>query len=644
MKILRIDMLSTDSDLSESNFYSDGQERDLKRMEKKNTNWGLYNISSDVDSDKEYFSDCFEADTKAIPNGGEVFNENVTHEEGKKSAGDNAECGHGEDDLTSDLENFQSLDLSMSDEDDKRFGEKEKIIEKYKINIRTESDISFEEEKSFSHSIEVCDNAEEVQSRPLNFYGDESNDKPLGCATTEEHSVHGGNDAAGEVSERGDPFEGEDELTRKKDYSNEDAAEGERENHRNNEAEVEEEPNDKQIDTNAGEKDGESESGNDTKFGEAEKKVKECDTLDSGINVNYRNSTSKKELVNELSLTNEKRDGSIGGSGRPAGNFSFVLVGGVRHGNAPERGVYKANKRGTEVDVVGKTGHTRNVERRPSQFDCPRNVPLFAYYSMGKYAQNGEWERKQHHQSMDELNTSSAYERSEIGDSFSSDPENGAEYGDDDENYPHDGNFHQYQHENVVCKDGRPQYFPLYGNRSKLNKSENHKICLKSPLIRKQSFSEAPEQQCRQSEKRNTRNKKADHYIYMCRQKSREGRNDFNDPNCYMPPKKHNVYGEKLYEQRRVKEFKSVSKRTVGVQINLRAKKEYKTKEKTESECYIPSYRRVKIKIPVFELKQAEIKNYDYDAVVVKDGRVVPQKKDPIREFLRAYISYIDER
>ncbi|EUD67243.1 hypothetical protein C922_02393 [Plasmodium inui San Antonio 1] len=666
MKILRIDMLSTDSDLSESNFYSDGQERDLKRMEKKNTNWALYNPGSDVDSDKEYFIDCFEAGIKAIPKEGEVFNKSDTPEEGKKCAADkragdngaddcvtngniaddNAASSHGDDDLTSDLENFQSFDSSTSDADDKTFGKKEKIFEQYKINIRTESDISFEEEKSFSHSIELSDNTEEGQSRPLNFYSDKSNDKLLGCAATGENSLHPGKDAASDVGERGDPFEGTDELTTKKDHTNEEEAKEERESHRENEAE--QESNDNQIDTHAGENHRKSESANDTTFGETEKTVKESDTPEGGVNSNYRNSTSKKEHLKKMSLTNKKRDVITQGRGCSAGNLSFVLVGGVGDRNSPHRDTYKAKKRSGEVekgDVAGKVGRAGKVKRKPSRFDPQRNTPLFDYYSTGNNAQTGEWERNQDNQTADELITSSGYEKSEIGDLHSSEPENGDddENGDSNQNGHDDGKLNHYQHRNFLSKARGPQYLPLYGKRNNLNKCGHNKICLKSPLIRKQSFSEPPEQ-CRQSENRNAPNKKADHYIHMCMQKNREGRNDFNDPNCYMPPKKPNLYGEKLCEHRKINAPRSVSKRSVGVQINLRGKKEYKKKGNTRSECYIPSYRRVKVKIPVFELKRADIKNYDFDAVLVKDGRVVPRKKDPVWEFLPAYISYVNER
>ncbi|KMZ80358.1 hypothetical protein PVIIG_03262 [Plasmodium vivax India VII] len=666
MKILRIDMLSTDSELSESNFYSDGQGKGLKRMEKKNTNWGLYNPGSDVDSDKEYFSDCFEAGTKELPNEGEFFNESDTPEEGKKCtldnragdnrvgdnrAGDNgtedsAACGHGDDDLTSDLENFQSFDLSASDVDYKRLGEKEKIFEQYKINIRTESDISFEEEKSFSHSIELSDNAEEVQSRPLHFYGEESNDKLLGSAERGEHSLDLRNDSESEVGERSDPFEGAEGLTRKIDDSNEEETEGERENHRKDEADVEEEPNDKQIDTGTDEQDGESESGNDTKFGETEKTVEASETSERGENFNYSNSNSKKEHVNKMSLTSEKRETITEGEDRPDGNHSFVLVGGVRDGNPSHRGADKAEKRGGEVkelDVAGKAGRVRDAERKPNRFHPQRNSPLFDYYSRGKNAQNGEWERNQDNQNTYELLSSSACEKSEMGDWLSSEPENGDGDGDDDEMNRDGGKYRHYQQQNFFAKERGPQCLSPHGKRNSLDKSGQHKIFLKSPQIRKQNFSEPPEQ-CRQSEKRNAPNSKADHYIYTCRQKSREGKNDFNYPNCYMPPKKPNLYGEKFYERRKMRAPRSVSKRSVGVQINLKAKKEYKKKGNTKSECYIPSSRRVKVKIPVFELKRVEIKNYDFDAVLVKDGRVVPRKKDPAREFLRAYISYVNER
>ncbi|ANQ08021.1 Uncharacterized protein PCOAH_00027320 [Plasmodium coatneyi] len=644
MKVLRIDMMSTDSDLSESNFYSDGQGRYLKKMEEKNTNWGLYNSGSDVDSDKEYFIDCIETGTKAIPNGGEIFNENDTTEEGKKCpddnragdnpADDNAACGHGDDDLTSDSENFQSFDLSTSDMDDKGFEKKEKTFEQYKINIRTESDISFEEEKCFRHSIELSDNAEELQCRPLNVYGDESNDKELGCAAQGEHFLHPANDAASEVDERGDHSEGIDELTREKDDSNEEEAKWERGNHRNKEPEVEEESNVKQIDTD------ESESGNDTKLVETEKTVDDCDTSERGVNFNYRNCTFKKEHVNKMSLTNEKRNAITKGSGRPAGKFPFVVVGGVRNGNPLHRGAQKEMKRGDEVeelDIGGKVGHVGKVERKPNRFDPQRNTPFSDYCSTGKNRQNGEWERNQDHQTTDELITSSAYEKSEIGDSLSSEPENG------EENNLDDGKFNRYEDQNIFSKERRSQYLPPYGKRNNQNKYGQHKICLKSPLIRKQCFTNAPEQY-RQSEKINAYNKKADHDNYMCRQKSGKGRKDINNPKCYIPPKRPNLYGEKLYKHGMMKAPNSASKRTVGTQINLRAKKEYKKKGNTKSEYSIPRYRRVKIKIPVFELKQAEIKNYDFDAVLVKDGRVVPRKKDPTREFLQAYISYINQR
>ncbi|CAA9988418.1 conserved Plasmodium protein, unknown function [Plasmodium knowlesi strain H] len=653
MKALRIDMLSTDSDLSESNFYLDGQERDFKKMEKKNTNCAMDNPDSDVDSDKEYFIDCFEGVTKAIPNGGKASNENGTTEEGKRFTGDNpagdngegnnAACSYGDDDLRGDLENFQSFDLSSSDMDDKRFEKKEKFSEQYKINIITESDISLEEEKCFRHSMELSDNADEVQCRQLNLYADESNDKPLGCAAKENHSLHPGKDATNKVGEMGDSFERTDKLTRKKYYSNEEECEGTRENHWKNELEMEEEINVQQMDTDAGEQDGENESGNDTKFVETEKTVEDCDMSERGVNFNYKNITFKKEQLNKMSLTNQKRHGFTEGRGRPVGKFPFVLVGGVRKGNPLHKCAQKADKlsdKVEEVDIAGKVDRVTKVERKPKRFDQQRKFPFRDYYSTKKNEQNGEWEKKQDHQTTDELITSSAYEKSDTGDSLNSEPENGTENEDDLD----DGKFNHYKHQNFFSKERGPKCLPQYGKRSnKQNKSVHPKFFLKSPLIRKQFFSEASEQ-CKRSEIRNAPNKKADHESYMCRQKSGKSRKDFNNPNCYIPPKRPNFYGKKLYEHEMMKAPKSVSKRTVGVQINLRAKKEYKKRGNTKSELSIQSYRRVKVKIPVFELKQAEIKNYDFDAVLVKDGRVVPRKKDPIQEFLRAYISYINQR
>ncbi|SPJ11112.1 conserved Plasmodium protein, unknown function [Plasmodium sp. DRC-Itaito] len=85
--------------------------------------------------------------------------------------------------------------------------------------------------------------------------------------------------------------------------------------------------------------------------------------------------------------------------------------------------------------------------------------------------------------------------------------------------------------------------------------------------------------------------------------------------------------------------LKKVNTKSIGVQINVK-KKTFNKKTNTVNIFYLDNVNRKKI--PKIKFKTiTQTYNYDFDAIIVKDGHIISRKKDPLKELFQNFFQKV---
>ncbi|GAW81159.1 hypothetical protein PGO_093590 [Plasmodium gonderi] len=657
--------MTTKDYLNELNFPSYDEDLDLKIMENKNMKTNSHNSDSGIDSEKENFIDCFETIPKRLHNkDNEFFLKNDTIEECKKLTYDNPcikeidlfqcnkkkgsqeysknddymddNCGDDHD-LTKKLETFQSFDLSTSDIGDKELSESEANFQNYNINLKVDSDISINEKKSFNnHGIEVREVSEENKRKSLSFYGGIGYNKELADEDIRIHSLYLENNAENEMNKKEYIIEKQEGFTRSKDmqeldtkfeikeYSDEEEEKNRKiktnikENSNQKKVTKEEDaPNDIQIDRDIDNKEMENDARDEIRMNSKEKAVKDSEELEKNINTNYNKNIFKKEHMQSTNLTNEKRKIITLERNQWHEKVSFspktVIMDDISYQSCVNN---RTTKRGDDVEE--QLTDMSEMDGESNIFDSFKKITsTFNHYTRGNIID------KEESQKMDKIINKATHEKDDILDSRSSKSKNSTD------------NFNQNKNQNFSLKlEESPNTHPPNEKKNNLNILA-HRIPLKVPMIREQYYNNYLDE-CKITEKKKKINREGNHYNYRFKEQGRGSRNYSYIENFYKPVKQPKQYGEYVYRYNKINTFKNVGRRTIGTQKNFIAGKKHDKKMNIWSElCITKQEKKKKKKIPEFKLKPAEIKNFDFDAIFVKDGHIIPRKIDPLKEFFK---------
>ncbi|SBT77274.1 conserved Plasmodium protein, unknown function [Plasmodium ovale] len=175
----------------------------------------------------------------------------------------------------------------------------------------------------------------------------------------------------------------------------------------------------------------------------------------------------------------------------------------------------------------------------------------------------------------------------------------------------------------------------------------------KSPMLRKISYNKFAYSKNSINERTNYLNRSnnsnyvthnGNHFAEMSENYLKDGKYSYEeDP--YISSNRCSVYNRgNVYHHNDMDNEKIISRRTVGIQINFTPKK-FNKKVNTKSINEFKNEREKKEKLPFFKYSPVrKIKSFDFDAMLVKDGHIIPRGKDPLKELFKVYNSHVEQQ
>ncbi|SBS89773.1 conserved Plasmodium protein, unknown function [Plasmodium ovale curtisi] len=212
--------------------------------------------------------------------------------------------------------------------------------------------------------------------------------------------------------------------------------------------------------------------------------------------------------------------------------------------------------------------------------------------------------------------------------------------------------FKNYEHERGSFNTHLSKHVP-FGNANKFSGHVHYENEEKSPMLRKISYNKFAYSNNSINERTNYLNRSnnsnyvthnGNHFAEKRENHLKNGKYSYEeDP--YISSKRCSMYNRgNVYHHNDMDNEKIVSRRTVGIQINFTPKK-FNKKVNTKSTNDFKHEMGKKEKLPFFKYSPVrKIKNFDFDAIQVKDGHIMPRGKDPLKELFKIYNSHVEQQ